>query len=153
MNKKYWFAKKLNGEVIILTEKEALTHWEDNNISRRMRLSFIGTSDGSIYNKAMEEAKDIPETGLINREWDELPQEKKDKWTKYGNDPKDWKGEKGNPRKEFLKQKLEEEMEQARKNGVDTPNKLLNIMTPRGEKDEYGNPKRDEIISKLNINL
>lgn len=42
----FWFAKKLNGEIIVLTEQEALIHFEDNNISRRMRLQFIGTSSG-----------------------------------------------------------------------------------------------------------
>lgn len=60
MSKKIWFAKKQDGEIIALSELEALTHFEQNNISTRMRLVFIGTSDGKEYDRIINEAKALP---------------------------------------------------------------------------------------------
>lgn len=55
----YWIAKKENGELISLTEQEALIQRKDNNISRRMSLQFIGVSDGSAFKKEMLKAMAI----------------------------------------------------------------------------------------------
>ena len=54
---KVWFAKKLNGDIIFLTELEALIHFEENNIANRMRLEFLGTSDGRTFDRIINEAK------------------------------------------------------------------------------------------------
>lgn len=59
MKGKIWFAKKQSGEIIALTELEALTHFESNNIANRMRLHFLGTSDGKVYNQLINEAKSL----------------------------------------------------------------------------------------------
>lgn len=57
-----WIARKKDGKLISLTEKEAIIHFKNNNIASRMQLDFIGTSNGSQYiekkKQLLEENKD-----------------------------------------------------------------------------------------------
>lgn len=118
----YWHAEKNNGEIIVLTEKEALIHFEKNNISQRMRLRFIGTSSGKHQAEAKQKIKQI----IID------------------NRPKDFNGLKPEEKnlvdfdireahdeeiKQIIKEAGEKELEEARQNGVKTPDKSLHIHT------------------------
>jgi len=124
---KVWFAKKQNGEIITLTEIEALTHFEKNNIASRMRLSFIGTSNGS----KMAEAK-VKASVFLDSKIEEL----------YGNYRTMSKEERGVAKlniqtqfakelKEIINNGFNEELEQAKKNGVIRPDATLRIITKK----------------------
>lgn len=141
--KPVWFAEKANGEVIELTELEALTHFENNNISQRMRLRFLGTSDGSKYAEGKrkvkellaEKRKEIPEYYQSN------PQEQKlldfDLRMKYDEEIR-----------AIIKQAYEDELAQAKLNGVQTPDKTLRIITQKNG-DKASGQVRQQIINSL----
>lgn len=133
----YWHAENYKGEIIVLTEREALIHFERNNVSQRMRLRFLGTSTG---NHQKEAKKKIGE--LINAH-------RPDNYASYKREEQnviDF-----NIREEHkaeLTAILDEagrlELEEAKATGVKQPRKSLHIHTPR-----TGEYSRDQIISSM----
>lgn len=128
----YYFAKKPNGEEIILTEKEALIMTENNNVSQRMRLQFIGTCEGKNqveakkviqeiiasnrpqnYNTLSKEDKNVIDAGIRHDNIDEI--------------------------KKIRDEALQKDREEAEKNGFIPPRKELHIHTPRGERGKIMN--------------
>lgn len=141
---KVWFAKKQNGEVITLTEIEALTHFERNNIATRMRLSFIGTSDGS----KMAEAK-LKAGAFMDSKIEEI-------YTNYRTMSKEERGlAKLNIQEKFAKELKEiiddgfnQELEQAKSNGVQRPDPTLRIITKKDGGNATG-LERQKIINSI----
>lgn len=141
MAKQTWWAEKANGDIIDLTEIEALTHFEDNNISRRMRLRFIGTSSG----KHQEEAKEKIRQLIIENRPDNF---------------QSFVGEDGQAQKnlidaeiradhaaeirEILAEAKSKELEEAKQNGVKRPDKSLRVSTKAN--GEYG---REETLRAM----
>ena len=124
---KVYFAEKANGEVIELTEMEALTHFEQNNISQRMRLKFLGTSDGSKYQEgkrkvqallAEKRSVDMPDYMKLNGEERKIADF--ELRTKYDKEIR-----------EITTQAYEDELAQAKTNGVQPPDNSLRIITQR----------------------
>ena len=143
MSNKIWFAEKQNGEIIELSELEALTHFESNNISQRMRLRFLGTGDGTEFNKAVNKVKtfmkekvnnEYPDYNMLNVEERRLA---------------DFRVQEGYKKeiKEILSEGRKAELEQAKINGVQQPDKTLRIIT----KADGAKASRDEIIRNMNI--
>lgn len=141
MKNKVWFAEKQNGEILMLSELEALTHFEDNNVSRRMRLRFLGTGDGSKYEEARTKVQTLmaekrsemyPNYGMLNQE------EKK-----YA----DFQVQ-ANLReqiKEIMDDGYKAELEQAKANGVKKPDESLRIIT----KGVGTSATRDDILNSM----
>lgn len=145
-DKRIWFAKRPNGEIVPLTAKEYWLFTQENNHKHRMRFTYIGTSDGKIYNEKIKESvklyreyeqellatESLPKSKRIKTDWESLTEQEKDDWLVDGNDPADWKGILVSPRNDAVKaaEKLKKasleakkaafdlEVEQARKNGV-----------------------------------
>lgn len=124
MLKKVWFARKQNGDVIFMNEIEALTFYEPNNISNRMKLHFLGTSDGAIYHKLMTESMSLPETQTVE-------------------------GKLTYPRKEKAKEAFDKELEKAVENGVQRPDASLRIITHSGDGEATGS-ERAKILESMN---
>lgn len=142
--RKVWFAEKQNGEVIELTEFEALTHFEHNNISQRMRLKFLGTSDGTKYAEGKERVKtlldtkrneEIPEYFKMNAEERKIADY--ELRTKYAKEIK-----------EITDEAYKAELEQAKLNGVQKPDPSLRIITQKdgGQADPM---TRNKIINSM----
>ena len=143
MSNNVWFAEKQNGEIIELSELEALTHFESNNISQRMRLKFLGTGDGSKFKEATDKVKALME----ERRAEEYPnymslniEEKRlaDFRIQDAYKPQI---------KEILEEGRKAELEQAKINGVKQPDKTLRIIT----RATGANASRNEILSNMRI--
>ena len=141
--KKVWFAEKLDGEIIHLNEKEALIHFQDNNISQRMRLKFLGTSDGKTFSRVLEEGKHMKEKAEQNRE-KANSLDAKARLAERGGDreqAQEYRDEARDLRQEAddllivaetkPKEAFEAELEIAKQNGVEEPDRTLDIITPR----------------------
>lgn len=122
----FWIAKKSDETLVALTEKEALTHFKNNNIASRMRLEFIGTSDGKTYAQKRTE--------LMEEHQEELQQLKGN-----GEQPV-------SPKFLDLLNRIEQEAlgaeaEVARVNGVTTPDRGLDVLI-HGEGMDAGTMQR-----------
>lgn len=140
---KIWFAEKNDGTILELTEKEALTHFENNNIAQRMRLRFLGTSDGSKFQEARQKvqqlmaekrAEQYPDFGMMNAE--------ERKYADY-----QIQASLRKEIRELLQEGRKAELEQAKANGVQRPDKSLRIIT----KSDGVDKTRDQIINSMNI--
>jgi len=141
---KVWFATKSNGEVIELTEIEALTHFEHNNIAQRMRLQFIGTSDGSKWEAGRKEVsalvrskreEDYPDYFKLNKEEKNLADF--DIQSRFAKDIR-----------VITDKAYADEMAQAKTNGVEQPDKSLRILTKKDGGDATGQA-RNQILNSM----
>lgn len=130
----YWHAKKDNGEIIVLTEREALVHFERNNISQRMRLQFIGTSSG----KHQEEAKKKISQLIDKHRPDDYPRMNKEEKSLTDHHIR---LEHQEELEKIIKEAGDKELEEAKQNGVKTPRKSLHVHTM--SKDGHS---REEIL-------
>lgn len=121
-NKLFWVAKKQDGEIVVLTEKEALTHFERNNISTRMRLQFLGTTSGEHTANAQQKIKDIIKAGRPDNYhlMEDGDRNLADHRTRI---------EHSQEIKELLDEALQKDVEDAKKSGVKQPRKDLRIHT------------------------
>jgi len=143
MINKIWFAEKQDGNIIELSEMEALTHFESNNISQRMRLRFLGTGDGTVYNKAVLQVKELmklkrdeiyPDYAILNPEERKLADFKLQDMHR--------------PEiREILNQGKKDELEQAKLNGVKQPDKKLRYVVKASD----SGASRDEIIGSIKV--
>lgn len=140
---KVWFAEKIDGSIINLTEDEALTHFEKNQIASRMRLKFIGTSNGEKYAEGKRKVvafldqkmkEDIPEYQTLN----ELERK-----VASANVREAYASEV----KEITDLAYKEELETAKANGVERPDVSRRIITQSTGADA----SRDKIISNMNL--
>ena len=118
----YWIAEKQDGEIIVLTEREALIHFESNNISNRMRLRFLGTTTGP---NTKEAQKKIGELVAANRP-ENYPQLEKGQQNLVNSQIR---AKFQVEIKKLLDDALAADIEDAKKNGVKQPNKSLRIHT------------------------
>jgi hypothetical protein len=140
---KVWFAEKQNGDIIELSEIEALTHFENNNIAQRMRLRFLGTGDGSKFAEAQQEVQKL------------MSEQRIEQYPNYGSLNVEEKRyadfqlqDTLRPQiKEILTKGREAELEQAKANGVQKPDPSLRIIT----KSEGVDASREKIINSMNI--
>lgn len=132
---KVWFAEKQNGEIITLTEEEALTHFEQNQIRNRMMLRFLGTSDGSKYNEGQKRVQEIvmekikeahPEFAGLDRAGKAMVE-------------KEVREENIMEIKQILDDAFKAELEQAKANGVQKPDPNLRIQTRGGNRQKIIN--------------
>lgn len=156
-DKRIWFAKRPNGEIIPLTAKEFWLFTQENNHKHRMRFTYIGTSDGKVYEEKMKEAvklyreyeqavldaQALPKSQRIKVDWHQLTEQEKDDWIVDGNTAENWKGVLTSPQNEALEsaEKLKKasdeakkvafdlEVEEARKNGVQPVDPYGHIIT------------------------
>lgn len=136
-----WFAEKQNGEIIELTEIEALTHFEQNNIAQRMRLKFIGTSDGIHF----AEAKNKVQTFLSKKRKEEIPDYLSlDKIQKAQADF-NLRAQYEDELSEMVKEGYKKEFEEAKTNGVRRPSSSLRITTAGG----MGKGDRSQVLNRL----
>lgn len=121
---------------MVLTEREALTQFENNNISSRMRLKFIGTTTG----KATEEAKEEV-TKLIDAERPEnyASMEKEHQARTDFN----IRQQKADEIKKIKDDAFQKDLEEAKENGIKQPRKSLHIHTM----SDTGH-SRDEILNE-----
>lgn len=122
-----WFAKKQGGEIITLTEKEALTHFRQNNISQRMKLEFLGTSDGLSYKQKRAGAMARLDETLPIDEYKKLAQEVNDDIEKAFND----------------------ELEIAKKNGVQQPRQDLDFIVVENGGEIATGERRKDILRRM----
>lgn len=124
-----WFAKKRDGEVIPLSEKEALTHFRSNNIKNRMGLEFIGTSDGAKYRKELAEVeKMIIKAGS-------LPEDEANVLIKDAEKRK--------------RAAFDAEVEIAMANGVRTPDHALDYIVVEGPGNVVNESRKKEIMRRM----
>lgn len=142
---KIWFAEKQNGEIIELTEREALLHFEDNNVSRRMRLRFLGTSNGDHYRDSKKKMNQF----IIEKAHEEVdnfssldPEEKN---AAYADIRVKYKKE----LKEIQQAGYNAELEEAKANGVQRPDKSLHIVTSNGNGGQASSRDRQIILKEL----
>jgi len=125
----YYFAKKPNGEEIVLTEREALIHSENNNVAQRMRLYFIGACKGT---HTAEAKKEIQQMIAEKRPADYARMSKEDKNVTDAGIREELSDE--------IAEKMEAahkaDREEAEKNGFIPPSKALHIHTPRGDRQK-----------------
>ena len=119
----YWHAEKQNGEVIVLTESEALIHFEKNNISQRMRLRFLGTSSG----KAQVEARKQIGKLIDSFRPSDYAQNKKEEQNVINSSIRD---EHTDEIKVIIEEATRLELEEAKANGVIRPDASLHYHTP-----------------------
>ncbi len=125
----YWFAKKQDGEIIELTEREALMMTENNNVARRMRLQWIGTSTGQHQEAGKAKIHDIIKNG---RTPDYFQKTDEDKALHDHNTRLEHRDEINAIRKEAY----DKELEEAKSTGFIPPRKELHIHTPQGNRDK-----------------
>lgn len=125
----FWIAEKQNGEIIALSETEALTHFERNNRSQRMRLKFIGVTDGKHQEEAKKEIQKM--VTELRPEGYNLQSKEQQKLIDYHNRTKIQ-----DDAKVLLDEAFKKEIEEARKNGVKPPRQSLHWSTPRGDRDK-----------------
>lgn len=134
----YWHAEKQNGEIIVLTEREALIHFEKNNIAQRMRLRFLGTSSGQHQKEAKNRIiKEIMEPNYPDT-YGQMSREEKNVVDQ------DIRFEHQDEIRAILKEAQEKELEEARKNGVKQPRKDLHIHTRSND-----GHSREEILGAM----
>lgn len=140
-----YFAEKQNGEIIELTEIEALTHFEQNNVAQRMRLKFLGTSDGSEYKKARRHVQEF----LADKRKEDIPEY-------YSLDPTQAKQADNNLRQQYaseikamVDEGYEKELANARQNGVKHPDRSLRVVTTANGKDPATGAMRQKILSEM----
>lgn len=121
-NELFWIAKKQDGDILVLTEREALTHFEKNNISGRMRLQFLGTTDGGATKRARQEIQEIIKAGRPENYYslDDGGKNLADYNTRLQHQEEI---------KKKLDDALQEDIEDAKKQGVKQPRKDLRIHT------------------------
>lgn len=142
---KTWFAKKRNGDIITLTEREAITHFEDNNIARRMALQFIGTSSGTHFAEARKKV-----TEFIREKMAENPN-----FSKMGMEERnalqaDLRIEHDDTIREMLDAGYEKELEEAKENGVQRPSKFVRVQTmAEGGSGKASPEQRQKILSEI----
>ena len=129
----YWIAKKQNGEIITLSEREALVHSERNNISQRQRLEFIGVCSGDHQEEAKKKIKELV-VSMRPEDYYSLD-ENQQKLIDYRN-----RQSINKEAKALIDEAFEKEIEEAKTNGYKPPRKSLHFHTPRG--------RRAEILSK-----
>ena len=142
---KTWFAEKLNGEIIELTEIEALTHFEQNQIAQRMRLKFLGTSDGSIYYAARQKVQelliakrdvDMPEYQTLDAMQRKIADQQLR--TSYAKEVK-----------ELVDEGYAGELAKAKENGVQKPDSSLRIFTTTNGSNETSADMRNKILGDM----
>lgn len=142
---KTWFAKKINGEVIPLTEREALTHFEDNNIARRMRLQFLGTSSGEHYKESKNKIKKF----IQEKTTEECPDFYKMSVEERNMAQSDIRHKYLDEIKKIQEEAYNAEYEEAIANGVERPDPTLRIITTDGGGRQVSGTERNKIISQL----
>lgn len=130
----YWHAQKDNGEIIVLTEREALVHFEKNNIAQRMRLRFIGTSSGKAQKEAKQKITQIVDSYRPKDYASLAPEEKNVVDMEIRLDHKE-------EIDQIIKEAEQQELEEAKSNGVRTPDKSLHVHTRSTD-----GHSRDEIL-------
>lgn len=118
----YWIAEKQDGEIIALTEREALTHFENNNIANRMRLRFLGVTDGKNTKKADQQIKDI----IKQHRPDDFAQMERADQNIVDHQIR---MEHSKEIKKLREEAFEKDIEDAKENGVKRPRKDLHIHT------------------------
>lgn len=143
--KKVWFAEKSNGEIIELTEIEALTHFENNNIAQRMRLKFLGTSDGSHYEEARKKVQEF----LYTKRQEEVPEYSSLEVEQAKRVNNDLRQQYAKEIKEMVEEGYKAELEAAKANGVQRPDKTLRIITTANGKDHAQGSMRQKILGEM----
>lgn len=110
----FWIAKKSDGTIVSLTEKEALTHFKSNNVASRMRLEFVGTSDGTTYAKKRRELMEKHKEELQRLKGDNINVPVSIPFVKKLND--------------IEQEALQAEAEVAKENGITQPDKGLDVL-------------------------
>lgn len=132
---KVWFAKKTNGDIITLTEEEAITHFEPNQIASRMRLEFLGTSNGAKYNEGQKKVQDMVKLQLTEHYPDFMTMDKAGR-AMAENSIRESNIEEI---RALLDTALKEEIEVAKANGVERPDASVRIKTAGGDRDKILN--------------
>lgn len=134
----YWIAENQQGEIITLTEREALTHFERNNIANRMRLRFLGTTDGK---NTIESKENIKKLIVENRPESFGQMTKEDQNITDAQIRAEHSEEIG----QMLQEAMDKDIEDAKANGVKQPRQSLKIHTKSTE-----GHSRQEILNSMN---
>lgn len=129
---KVWFAKKINGDIITLTEEEAITHFEQNQIASRMRLEFLGTSDGAKYNAGQKKVQEMVKAKL-DEEYSDFMQ-----MDKAGRAMAERSIRESNIEeiRALLDTAFNDELEVAKANGIERPDATVRIKTAGGDRNK-----------------
>lgn len=133
----YWIAINQNNETIVLTEREALVHFERNNVSNRMRLRFLGTTTGENTKQAKQKIKQM------------IAEKRPTHYNRQDNTEQNMID--ADIREEILdeisrvyNEALKKDIEDAKKNGIKRPRKELHVHTI--SKDGHS---RQEILGQM----
>jgi hypothetical protein len=148
---KVWFAEKQNGEVIELTEIEALTHFENNNVARRMGLRFLGTSDGTKFAEAKLKAKNLVTERLLEAYPTYNRMNLEEKRITSADFRENMSPELRQEVKDITDAGYQAELEQAKANGVQRPDASSRIITVIEGQQAVGQ-SRNKVLGAMNGN-